>query len=271
METNQYDGLKYQDGAFRQVVDVLTVEEAIQISINGQPYTVTMRTPGNDRELVRGLLYSEDIYRNTTDIFKMMSVDINEEGEVTAVDVLIPEDQLGKGYIPTRNVLSVSSCGICGKRELDDISVEGDPLNNEGLLDLDTLDQMFRDMSEAQSSFKLSGGCHAAAAFTIDGKLMEIQEDIGRHNAVDKVIGGLLEKGQVDEAQCLLVSGRVSYEIVTKAFMSNFPYLASVSAPSSLAVEYASALGITLLSFCREGKATCYSNANALKRTEIYE
>ncbi len=253
------------------MLDVLTVEEAIQISINGQPYTVTMRTPGHDRELVRGLLYSEDIYRNTSDPFRMISTALNEDGEVTAVEVSIPEDELGKGYIPTRNVLSVSSCGICGKRELDDIAVEGDPIVNENALDLDRLGQMFKDMAKAQTSFKLSGGCHAAAAFNVDGTLMGIQEDIGRHNAVDKVIGGLVLEGNLDRAQCLLVSGRVSYEIVTKAFMSNFPYLASVSAPSTLAVEYASQLGITLLSFCRDGKATCYSNLNALKITENYE
>ena len=267
METNTYDGLKFQNGSFSDVIDTLTVEEAIQISINDQPYTVTMRTPGSDRELVRGLLYSEDIYRRRDIPFKMMSTDLNESGEVTAVNVLINEADLGKGYIPTRNILSVSSCGICGKRELDDIAVEGDAIAHQYQLDLRVLDQMFNHMNQEQQAFQLSGGCHAAAAFNIDGSLHEIQEDIGRHNAVDKVIGGLLEKNTLDQAQCLLVSGRVSYEIVTKAFMADFPYLASVSAPSTLAVEYAEQLGISLLSFCRDGKATCYANKNAIKRT----
>lgn len=268
MEVSNYSGLKYKNGMFQDVEDTLTVEEAIQISINGDPYTVTMRTPGDDRELVRGLLYSEDIYTATDQTFKIMSTKINEQGEVTSVDVLIPAEDLGKGYIPTRNILSVSSCGICGKRELDDISVDGEKLNHDLKLDLNTLHEMFLEMNRHQAAFLKSGGCHAAAAFSVDGVLQEIKEDIGRHNAVDKVIGGLILNNKLEQAHCLLVSGRVSYEIVTKAFMANFPYLASVSAPSTLAVDYAEELGITLLSFCRDGKATCYSNKQAIKRNQ---
>ena len=266
MEVINYTGLKYINGAFSDVNDTLTVEEAIQISINGDPYTVTMRTPGRDKELVRGLLYSENIYTKTDSIFRLMTTDLNKAGEITAVDVTIDEAHLGKGYIPTRNILSVSSCGICGKRELDDIAVEGEALNHNFRLDLRILEQMFNSMNKEQESFQKSGGCHGAAAFTMGGELKEIQEDIGRHNAVDKVIGGLLLRGELEHAQCLLVSGRVSYEIVTKAYMAKFPYLASVSAPSSLAVDYAEQLGITLLSFCRDGKATCYSHKEAIKR-----
>ena len=266
MEVSNYSGLKYKDGIFKDVQDTLTVEEAIQISINGDPYTVTMRTPGDDEELVRGLLYSEEIYPYTDKAFKMMTTNINKDGEVTSVDVLVNEADLGRGYIPTRNILSVSSCGICGKRELDDISVNGEPLKHANKLDLDILHKMFLDMNAHQKSFLKSGGCHAAAAFSISGEMLEIREDIGRHNAVDKVIGGLILNGRLNNAHCLLVSGRVSYEIVTKAFMANFPYLASVSAPSTLAVDYAEQLGITLLSFCRDGKATCYSHQEAIKR-----
>lgn len=268
MEVSNYSGLKYKNGVFSDVEDTLTVEEAIQISINGSPYTVTMRTPGDDHELVRGLLYSEDIFTNLELPFKMMSTNINEQGEVTSVDVIIDEAELGKGYIPTRNILSVSSCGICGKLELDDISVDGEALKHDLKLDLDTLDSMFMEMNTQQASFLKSGGCHAAAAFSVDGELLDIREDIGRHNAVDKVIGGLILNNKLDQAHCLLVSGRVSYEIVTKAFMAKFPYLASVSAPSTLAVDYAEELGVTLLSFCRNGKATCYSNKHAIKRTQ---
>ncbi len=266
MEVNNYSGLKYINGAFSEVNDVLTVEEAIQISINGNPYTVTMRTPGRDQELVRGLLYSEDIYQDRDEVFKMMTTDLNKEGEITAVNVIIDEAKLGKGYIPTRNILSVSSCGICGKRELDDIAVDGEALQHNLRLDLTVLEKMFESMNRHQAAFKQSGGCHGAAAFDLDGNLKNIQEDIGRHNAVDKVIGGLLLENTLEQAHCLLVSGRVSYEIVTKAYMAKFPYLASVSAPSTLAVDYAEELGITLLSFCRDGKATCYSHKEAIKR-----
>ena len=266
MEVNNYAGLKYINGQFIDVNDSLTVEEAIQISINDDPYTVTMRTPGKDRELVRGLLYSEDIYTRRDQEFRMFTTDLNAAGEVTAVNVNIATEDLGKGYIPTRNILSVSSCGICGKRELGDLSVDGEALKHEYQLDLSLLELMFKDMNEQQAAFLQSGGCHAAAAFSIEGKLLEIQEDIGRHNAVDKVIGGLLLNDTIDKASCLLVSGRVSYEIVTKAYMAKFPYLASVSAPSTLAVDYAQELGITLLSFCRDGKATCYSHRESIKQ-----
>lgn len=266
MEVTNYSGLKYRSGQFEDVVDTLTVEEAIQININNEAYTITMRTPGRDKELVRGLLYSEDIYKRRNGIFKFKTTNINEAGEVTSVNVEIDKKDIGKGYVTTRSILSVSSCGICGKRELDDIAVEGEPINNTLQLDPALIKLMLERMQEAQNAFEKSGGCHAAAAFDIEGNILDIQEDIGRHNAVDKVIGSLLFKGQLDDAKCLLVSGRVSYEIVTKAFVAKFPYLASVSAPSSLSVDYADQLGVTLLSFCRDDKATCYANPQGLKR-----
>ena len=246
MATAVYQGLKYCKGRFLNVGDPLTVEEAIQININGAPYTVTMQTPGNEKDLVRGLLYSEDIYKSAIS-FEMEVNQTNEQGHITNVNVNIPEEELGKGYITSRNILSVSSCGICGKRELDDLTVEGEALNESDLLDVNLLAKMFEQMNSSQATFKQSGGSHAAAAFTLEGKVLAIREDIGRHNAVDKVIGALLENKQLNQARCLLVSGRVSYEIVTKAFMGNMPFLASVSAPSTLSADYAKELGITLM------------------------
>lgn len=265
MEVTGYKGIKFTDGKPSDVQDILTVEEAIQISINNKPYTVTMRTPGADRELVRGLLFSEDIYRKKEGVFKQYPTQLNERGEITAVNVEIDPEDLGSGYLTERSILSVSSCGICGKRELDDLTVKGEPLFDGNGFDPSLIRGMLQDMRNGQSSFEKSGGSHAAAAFNLKGQMLDIQEDIGRHNAVDKVIGSLLYRQQLDDAECLLVSGRVSYEIVTKAFMANFPYLASVSAPSSLAVDYAEQLGITLLSFCRDNKATCYSNPERLR------
>ncbi len=263
----EYQGLKYQQGAFKEVSDGLTVEEAIQICINDEPYTVTMRTPGNDPELVRGLLYSEDLYRNTNGPFEIKVTQTNELGITTGVNVSIPPGQLGDGYINGRSILSVSSCGICGKRELDDLTVSGDPLSGTETIRLDALLQMFDAMNARQETFKLSGGSHAAAAFTLDGDLLAVQEDIGRHNAVDKVVGSLLYQERLSDARCLLVSGRISYEIVTKAFVAKIPFLAAVSAPSTLAVDYAKELGITLLAFCRGDKATVYANASKIDRT----
>ena len=258
--TSEYEGLKYTKGSFHRVGDSLTVEAALQININGNPYTVTMQTPGNEKELIRGLLYAEDIYRDNGTDFEIEVVQKDDSGAISSVNLEFPEEALGKGYINSRSILSVSSCGICGKRELDDVCVNGERLIAKEVIGPELVSQMFEAVKKHQDTFHLSGGSHAAGAFTLDGKLLQVREDIGRHNAVDKVIGALLNKGELKRAKCLTVSGRISYEIVTKAFMAKIPVLAAVSAPSSLAVDFAKELGITLLAFCRGDKATCYAH-----------
>ena len=162
----------------------------------------------------------------------------------------------------------MSSCGICGKTELDDVSTMGTKIDNIAKLDIDVLHRLFIKMNEHQYNFHKSGGTHAAVAFNLNGDLLCAKEDIGRHNAVDKVVGNLIVEGIMDEASCLTVSGRISYEIVVKCFKANIPYLAAVSAPSSLAVDYAKELGITLFAFCRDGRATCYANAQHIEYSE---
>ena len=132
-------------------------------------------------------------------------------------------------------------------------------------LDPEMVGKMFTQMNSAQNTFKQSGGSHAAAAFTIEGKMLAIQEDIGRHNAVDKVIGSLLFQKQLQHAKCIVVSGRISYEIVNKCFLAGVPFLAAVSAPSSLAVDLSEQLGITLMAFCRENKFTAYCHLENIK------
>jgi FdhD protein len=264
MSTIVYKGTKYSGRQVTEVSDSLTVEEAIQIKINDHSYTVTMRTPGNLTELVRGLLYTENIYRGMDPLIPVVEK-VNDSGTVLIVNVTIPKEELGPGYLNERSILSVSSCGICGKRELDDLSVTGDRIVFEHAIDPSAIEKMFKLMHVHQSTFKESGGSHASAAFNRKGDLLTSMEDIGRHNAVDKVIGSLLEKKLLKEAAFILVSGRISYEIVTKAFMAGIPILASVSAPSSLAVDYAQSLGITLLAFCRTDNATVYSNTERIK------
>jgi len=266
MITDDYQGLKYCKGTLKEVEDTLTAEASIQIMINKVPWTVTMRTPGNDRELVRGLLHNEDLFKHPKEQLDYQVVERDENNDPLAVNVNIPKELLGKSYINSRNILSVSSCGICGKRELDDLKVEGEPLEMKEGFDLGTLHEMFHVKRRGQDTFEASGGSHGAADFTLQGKLLSLMEDIGRHNAVDKIVGDLIEKGRLNEARVLLVSGRVSYEIVTKAFMSGIPILAAVSAPSTLAVDFAKELGVTLLAFCRDGKATCYANAARINR-----
>jgi len=260
MSTSVYEALKYSKGSFDFVGDPLIVEEAIQININNSPYTVTMQMPGNERELIRGLLFTEDIYRVKDGPFDLQTIQKNDKGATVSVNIDISEQNLGKGYLNSRNILSVSSCGICGKRELDDLKVDGERLLEKNRIHPQKLEAMFNQMNEHQAAFIETGGSHAAAAFLLDGTLLSVMEDIGRHNAVDKVIGDLLLKKQLQKAKCLLVSGRISYEIVTKAFMAGIPFLAAVSAPSSLAVDFAKELGITLFGFSRGSKTTCYAN-----------
>jgi len=148
---------------------------------------------------------------------------------------------------------------------LGDLSFIGKTIDDDKKIDISLIHDLFDKMKVLQHDFKQSGGTHAAAAFTIEGKLLCSMEDIGRHNAVDKVVGKLILKGELDKAKIITVSGRISYEIIIKCFKARVPFLAAVSAPSSLSVDYAKELGITLFAFCRGKRATCYSNVQRTK------
>ena len=265
MATSDYQGKKFENNAITSVVDALTVEEALQININGDPFTVTMRTPGDDIALVRGLLNSEGIINDLSFSPNVILKSENKNGVVTIVELIIPEEKLGSGYSNSRSLLSVSSCGICGKKELEELSFMGKVLEEKQSLDISMINEMFDKMQYVQSAFKRSGGSHAAAAFDNRGNLLSSMEDIGRHNAVDKVVGDLIVSKTLKKTAGITVSGRVSYEIIIKAFKARIPVLCAVSAPSTLAVDFAKELGITLLAFCREGRATCYSHPFRIK------
>ncbi len=265
MATRNYEGRKFEQDDINKIVDALTIEEALQININDKPFTVSMRTPGEDASLVRGLLHSEGIINDTSFVPDVILKKENNKGIVTVVNLSIPEAKLGEGYSNSRSLLSVSSCGVCGKTELSDLSFIGKILDDSEKIDAGLLQQLFERMNTLQSDFKKSGGTHAAAAFTIKGELLCAMEDIGRHNAVDKITGKLIMQKRLNEAKIITVSGRISYEIVIKCFKAKIPFLAAVSAPSSLAVDYAKELGITLFAFCRDDRATCYSHPQRTK------
>ncbi len=254
-----FSGRKYTGNEIQAVNDALTVEEILNISVNGEPYTMTMRTPGDEEDLTRGILLSENVYDDRHINPRFFITEKNEKDFITRVNVLIPAEKIKQGIDTKRNLISVSSCGMCGKSEME-LALEGDRIKPAQKLDIQYIGKMFEIMSEHQATFKDSGGSHASAAFTIDARLLSIKEDIGRHNAVDKVIGNLLLQKKLSEAQCLLVSGRLSYEIVSKCFRAGIPFLAAVSAPSSMAIEYCDKTGITLLAFCRQNKCTVYSH-----------
>ncbi len=257
MPTFNYEAFKLKGDSAKKILETLVVEAALQININDEAYTVVMRTPGNDEELIRGLLYAEDIYKSTENIdFKV--IELAENG-FSVINTSIPKAKLGKGYLNKRTLLSVSSCGICGKQKIDDVKVSGKKLIDDTSVNPYQLKILFRQMQQNQVIFGNTGGSHAAAIFNKQYELISIREDIGRHNAVDKVIGNLLNQNKLKEASILLVSGRVSYEIISKAFIANIPTVASVSACSSLAVDFSKEFGMKLIGFCRKEKATYYT------------
>ena len=257
-----YPATFFNGESFLSVEDFLAVEVGLSIAINNVPFTVTMQTPGDEIDLVRGLLYSESIYQSMNDEASIQILSYDKQGYVDAVNMVIPQKLILKEFAGTRNVISASSCGMCGKTTIDENDLP--PIENNQSLNPVYIKRMFDQVSQMQKSFQQSGGTHAAGAFTIDGQMICMKEDIGRHNAVDKVIGYLVNHNSLSKINCLTVSGRISYEIVHKAKIAGIPFLASVSAPSSLAVDYAKESGITLLAFCRNEKLTAYSFSEKL-------
>ncbi len=254
-----YKGLKFINNISSETDESIAVEQSLSISINGKPFAVLMRTPGHDHELVRGFLFTEDIYKELSIHPNIKILTCDRFGFPLELNVLIDDKELASGYLNSRSLLSLTSCGICGKTEFIP-AVTTDKENNKQLsISASLISSMFQQMIAKQNLFNLTGGTHAAAAFTIDGQLLALMEDVGRHNAVDKVVGQLLFKNQLTEASVLLLSGRASYEIVSKCFIAGIKILAVVSAPSSMAVDYAKELGITLIGFCRENRMTIYS------------
>jgi len=267
MQTIRYEGIKKNADSTTLIQDFLVVEAPLEININGNPFTVVMRTPGNDDALVRGLLYSEDIYRSVEKlVFEVLE---NSDNNFTKINVSIPEAELGKGYLNKRSLLSVSSCGICGKQSLNDFDSPQTKLNAKPFIDLKQLPFLFAKMQKHQHTFSLTGGSHAAVVFDSEYNFLTLKEDIGRHNAVDKCVGELLNTNKLKSAAFMLVSGRVSYEIITKAFFAKIGTIVAVSACSSLAVDYAKEFGICLIGFSRDEKATIYANPHGISTAVI--
>lgn len=265
LTTRRYQGVKYCADEAHAVLDVLSVEEALQIIVNGTVFTMTMRTPGDDHELVRGLLHSESVL-DSPDFHPSITFERHkEDGITTKAIVTVSSEFLSDDSLNSRNLLSVSACGICGKTELENITSSARPLSGRKRIDARKIPSLYGQLQNIQQTFIQSGGSHAAACFDENGALMSIREDIGRHNAVDKVIGDMLLSGNYRKANTLLVSGRISYEIVVKAFKARIPVLCAVSAPTTMAVDYAKELGITLLAFCRDDRATCYAHPERIE------
>lgn len=252
--------LRQTERKITEVVDSLTPERPLQITVNGQAYSVTMQTPGAERYLVRGLLHAEGAGEGGFMVFAQ-----EERGPATVVEVEIECPDLPGG---ARRLAATSSCGLCGKESLDDVLRDMAPVTRDVRIDAARLRKIRDAMRAQQSTFAGTGGSHAAAAATVEGEILAVFEDIGRHNAVDKVVGFLLERDLLARADVLAVSGRISFEIVQKCARAGIPVLSAISAPSSLAVECAERWGLTLAGFCRDDRATFYSGLGRVERHE---
>jgi len=250
---------EWEQGAIHQVQDYLAVEEPLEIRIGDVPVSVTMRTPGHDLELVAGFLFSEGIIAERAELKNLQAVASATAGNVVKAELKQQAGAVAENL--QRNFFAASSCGICGKATIDSLRVRGiNAPNNNFKIAADLLCGLPEKLRELQAIFQRTGGLHAAAAFSSAGALLVEREDIGRHNAVDKVIGWALLNNHIPLSDCvLMVSGRGGFEIVQKALVAGVPVLASVSAPSSLAVQTARELGMTLVGFLRGQRFIVYS------------
>ena len=263
-ETLERATLRWQRGSsFKSGRDLLAVEEPLEIRLAGRRFTVTMRTPGHDEELVAGFLFSEGFVSAAKEIGEIRRVRGNAgKPEANVIDVIlhVPVEDLRERL--QRNFAMTSSCGLCGKTSIEAIERRITPLSRGGAaLEAPVLVSLSAKMRAAQTIFADTGGVHAAALFDRSGALIELREDIGRHNAVDKLVGWALVRNKLPLGDSLvMVSGRLSFEIVQKVAAAGAPLLAAVSAPSSLAVELADQVGITLLGFLRDGAFNVYTH-----------
>ncbi len=263
---------EWQNGQVRLTQDCLVAEEPLAIHLNGTPLSVTMRTPGHDLELTAGFLFAEGLLERREQVVSLdygktdYGRTTNPQASGNTVHAQLTETSLDPEKT-RRNFFMSSSCGICGKASIEAIKAHGIRRPNPNfLLDPEMLCTFPDTLKAAQSIFDRTGGLHAAGLFDVQGKLIVLREDVGRHNAVDKVVGWALLAGRLPLSDyALMVSGRGGFEIIQKALLAGVPLLASVSAPSSLAVRLARETGLTLVGFLRGRRFLVYSGEERLQ------
>lgn len=263
--------LRIRDGEPSTRPDTLVAEEPMEIRLNGRPLAVTMRTPGDDFALAAGFLVSEGVLSRAPDVANIVyCAGAGQDGgnSYNVVDVRLAPDVPLPDITLERNVYTTSSCGLCGKASLDAVRTTAAwPLDDTPPVRVtpDLLALLPDRLRAAQRVFDRTGGLHAAGLFSPEGELLDLREDVGRHNAVDKLVGRALRSGELPLSRSiLLVSGRASFELAQKAVMAGIPVLASVSAPSSLAVDLATETGLTLVGFLRGGSMNVYAGDRRL-------
>ncbi|OII63696.1 sufurtransferase FdhD [Streptomyces sp. CC53] len=264
--------IRVRDGVVSARPDTLVAEEPLEIRLNGKPLAVTMRTPGDDFALAVGFLVSEGVLAAPSDVRNVAyCAGATEDGRNTynVVDVRLAPEVPVPDITLERNVYTTSSCGLCGKASLDAVRTTTrfplEAARSPVRVGVEVLAGLPERLRAAQRVFERTGGLHAAALFSQDGELLDVREDVGRHNAVDKVVGRALREGLLPlDRTVLLVSGRASFELAQKAVMAGVPVLAAVSAPSSLAVDLAAEAGLTLVGFLRGGDMNVYAGAERI-------
>jgi FdhD protein len=268
--------IRIRDGVVSARPDTLVAEEPLEIRLNGKPLAITMRTPGDDFALAAGFLVSEGVLGSAAELRNIVycagatADGVNTYNVVdvrTAPDVVLPDITL------ERNVYTTSSCGLCGKASLDAVRTTARWAIDDGdgpamRLEPALLSELPDRLRASQQVFDRTGGLHAAALFSETGELLDVREDVGRHNAVDKLVGRALQNDALPLSRTvLMVSGRASFELAQKAVMAGIPVLAAVSAPSSLAVDLAAETGLTLVGFLRGASMNVYAGEERIALT----
>ena len=247
----------------REMDDLVAVEEPLQITVDGAPIAVVMRTVGDDADLVTGFLVTEGIIDSVASVRR---IDL-EQKQNHALVFLEDDVQVDLARLQ-RNLYSASSCGICGKASIDEVFLQikkSDQTRGKFFITKEALTELPNRLKKSQDVFEQTGGLHAAGLFDSEGDLLIIREDVGRHNAIDKVIGKALTEGVDLTEVALQLSGRVSFEVVQKALMVGIPFVSAISAPTSLAVSFAKRGDLTLIGFMRGEKMNIYSGTDRVK------
>lgn len=243
-------------GDSKQVEDQVAVEEPLQIFIQDRPVFTTLRSPGNEQELALGLCLTEGFINNINDIGDISVCDSEDQ---VYIQLTNSRYQKVEHLLDRGNIVSKSSCSQCGKQLLEDVILQCPSITKVGCIEPELLHSCRRTLETSQTLFPLTGATHAAGLFTIEGQMLGMAEDVGRHNAMDKVIGGLLLQNTLEKAFIAFITSRSSFEMVQKAARARLGILAANSGPTNMAVELARAAGISLAAFVRPGRCNIYS------------
>lgn len=252
-------------GLAADLVDAVAVEEPFEVRVNGAPFAVIMRTPGDDLALAAGFLLAEDVVRTGDEIAAIERCDdVEDEARGNVVNVTVTGDaaaRLDERLGARRQIIATAACGLCGRRTIDAIRTRAAAVRGAWTVPAAVVSGLPEALRATQQGFAATGGLHASALCDLEGRVLRTAEDVGRHNALDKIVGRALLEGQLPlDRTMLVVSGRSSYELVQKALLAGVPLVAGVSAPSTLAVDLAQSAGMTLCGFVRGTSMNVYTH-----------